>query len=100
MQTVGEDVPKSIRHKVNRKRSKISAADVALLAQWAMRTSVSIQERGVIAERLGWIDRHAQFSPQSRRLFQDLLARLALKTTRPITLPVNELPFWQRAGNP
>jgi hypothetical protein len=28
------------------------------------------------------------------------LAKLALKTSRPITLPLNELPFWQRAINP
>jgi glycine/D-amino acid oxidase-like deaminating enzyme len=99
MQIVGEDVPKSIHHKVIRKRSKISIADVALLAQWATRMPLSIQERAVVGKRLGWIDQHAQFTPQGRRHFQDLLAKLALKTRRPITLPVNELPFWQRADN-
>src|SRR3954452_19690897 len=99
MQTVGEDVPKSIHHKVIRKRSKISVADVVLLAQWATRKPLSVQERAVVDKMMGWIDHHAQLTPLGRRHFQDLLAKLALKTRRPITLPVNELPFWQRVGN-
>jgi glycine/D-amino acid oxidase-like deaminating enzyme len=99
MQIVGQDVSNTIHHKVIRKRSKISAADVALLTRWATRTEMSVSERAMIDKRLGWIDRHAQFTSQGRRYFQDLLARLALKTRRPITLPVNELPFWHRADN-
>src|SRR5262249_54440174 len=50
--------------------------------------------------KLQAIDRSCRFSPRALLLFQDLLARLGVATTRPIALPVNDVPFWHRTANP
>src|SRR6516225_3866712 len=46
------------------------------------------------------IDRSSRFSPKALLIFQDLLARLGIATTRPIGLPLNDVPFWHRTANP
>jgi hypothetical protein len=46
------------------------------------------------------IDRTARFTDSALRLFQNLLARLGLRTVRPILLPLDNQPFWQRAPHP
>src|SRR5262245_38564747 len=46
------------------------------------------------------LDRTARFTTSALRLFQDLQARLGLRTVRPILLPLNNRPFWQRADHP
>jgi glycine/D-amino acid oxidase-like deaminating enzyme/CRP-like cAMP-binding protein len=46
------------------------------------------------------IDQDSQFSPGSWALFQDLLAKFGMSTSRPIGLPRDDQPFWSRSGNP
>lgn len=102
MQIIGssDNVSRTIHSKISRARSRISSADVAALAQWASEVRVTPRGRADVRKRLALIDQNASFTARARRHFQDLLAKLALKTGRPITLPLNELPFWQRAANP
>ncbi len=102
MQIIGssEEVSQSIHNKISRASARISSADVAALAQWARQVRITPRGRAEVRKRLAWIDQNAWFTAPARRHFQDLLSKLALKTSRPITLPLNELPFWQRTVNP
>ena len=102
MQVIGssEEVSRSIHGKILHASTRISSANVAALAQWASQARITPKGRAEVRKRLAWIDQNARFTAPARRHFQDLLAKLALKTSRPITLPLEELPFWQRAANP
>jgi hypothetical protein len=50
--------------------------------------------------KLRAIDRSNRFSPEAQRLYQDLLARLGVKTAHTIELPLCDRPFWHRTPNP
>jgi glycine/D-amino acid oxidase-like deaminating enzyme/CRP-like cAMP-binding protein len=45
------------------------------------------------------LDRDCLFTPTARARFQDLLARVGLPTTHPISLPRNDEPYWFRCGH-
>jgi glycine/D-amino acid oxidase-like deaminating enzyme len=46
------------------------------------------------------IDRACRFSFDALRLFQDLLGRLGVPTSRPLLLPLRSEPFWHRGAQP
>ena len=46
------------------------------------------------------LDRDSEFSPAALAEFQGLLARVGVATHRDIVLPVNDEPYWFRAGHP
>jgi glycine/D-amino acid oxidase-like deaminating enzyme/CRP-like cAMP-binding protein len=82
---------------------RTSAADVRALGQ---RLAMLEQQRGAVATRqhaiepLQRLDREADLSTSARALFQDLLARWGVATTRPIGMPVNDVPYWLRGTRP
>jgi glycine/D-amino acid oxidase-like deaminating enzyme len=46
------------------------------------------------------MDRDADFSPAARALFQDLLGRWGVATSRPIGVPLDDEPYWLRGARP
>ena len=53
-----------------------------------------------LARRLRAIARRSAFSPDALALFHDLLARLGVRSTQPIGLPLSDEPFWLRGRQP
>jgi glycine/D-amino acid oxidase-like deaminating enzyme/CRP-like cAMP-binding protein len=53
-----------------------------------------------VRRELEAIDREATFSPGALLEFQQLLARVGVATIREIELPLDDEPFWFRAGQP
>ena len=49
-----------------------------------------------IRRELEAIDRSCEFSTEALRIFQDLLGRVGVATSRPVLLPLNAEPFWLR----
>jgi glycine/D-amino acid oxidase-like deaminating enzyme len=50
--------------------------------------------------KLQALERNCRFNPRSRQLFEELLGRLGVPSTREISLPLSDQPFWFRAGHP
>ena len=50
--------------------------------------------------KLQALERNRRFPPRSRQLFEELLGRVGVASTREISLPVSDQPFWFRAGHP
>ena len=80
---------------------RVTVAEVRKLIQ---RTNQAIASDNADYERvrgeLRKIDKQSQFSAAAWSLFQDLLAKFAVSTGRPIGLPLDDQPFWSRSGNP
>ena len=53
-----------------------------------------------LRRRLQEIDRSCEFTADALRIFQGLLAQLAVPTHRPLIIPLCEVPFWQRSPGP
>ena len=53
-----------------------------------------------LRHELEQLDRHSDFSPAALAEFQGVLARAGVATHREIVLPVNDEPYWFRAGHP
>jgi FAD dependent oxidoreductase len=85
-----------IRRNANAKR--ITVAAVRNLIQRAEQVSDSGYD--LLRRELRKIDERSQFSPGALSLFQDLLAKYGISTSRPIGLPRDDQPFWLRSGNP
>ena len=54
----------------------------------------------LLKRELSKIDEQRQFAPEAWSLFQDLLAKYGMSTSRQIGLPKDDQPFWLRSGNP
>jgi len=78
----------------------LRANDVRRLAERVLADARDGRATDTWRRQLEAIDRSANFSNKALRLFQDLQARLGLRTARPIVLPLNNQPFWQRAHHP
>jgi glycine/D-amino acid oxidase-like deaminating enzyme len=53
-----------------------------------------------VRRKLQALEHNCQFTPKSRRLFEELLGRVGVATTQGISLPISDQPFWFRAGHP
>jgi hypothetical protein len=73
---------------------------VRAIAACALRDSKNGRASDHWRGQLEGIDRTACFSGSALRLFQDLQARLGLRTGRPILLPLSAQPFWHRMHHP
>jgi glycine/D-amino acid oxidase-like deaminating enzyme/CRP-like cAMP-binding protein len=69
-----------------------------MLERWGAAGGRSLPEP--LAAELQRLDRDCDFSDSALAEFQGLLARVGLATHRPIMVPVNDEPFWFRAGHP
>jgi hypothetical protein len=78
----------------------LNANDVRAIAACALRDSKNGRASDHWRGQLEGIDRTACFSGSALRLFQDLQARLGLRTGRPILLPLSAQPFWHRMHHP
>jgi glycine/D-amino acid oxidase-like deaminating enzyme len=78
----------------------LDANDVRRIAERALAESKDGRATDSWRRQLEAIDRSATFSREALRLFQDLQARLGLRSTRPILLPISNQPFWHRADHP
>ena len=54
----------------------------------------------IVRAELRTIDRHRDFSTKAWPIFQDLLGRFGIATSRPIVIPQDDRPFWFRFGYP
>lgn len=103
-----EDLPAPTASTVTRqsqrnswRRSRVLAVnDVRAIADLALAACKDGPATKTWHRELEAIDRSARFSKEALRLFQDLLARLGVATTRSILLPVNDQPFWHRSDHP
>jgi glycine/D-amino acid oxidase-like deaminating enzyme len=77
----------------------LTVADVRAIVGRALAESKDGPASESCRRELETIDRSCAFSADALRLFQDLLARLGIATTRPILLPINDQPFWHRASH-
>src|SRR5262245_21660366 len=78
----------------------LDANEVRAIAAYALAQARDGRPTERCGRELEAIDRTARFTDSALRLFQDLLARLGLRTVRPILLPLDNQPFWQRAPHP
>ena len=78
----------------------LHANDVRAIAERALAQARGGRATERCRRELEAIDRAARFTKCALRLFQDLQARLGLRTVRPIMLPLNNQPFWQRVEHP
>ncbi len=78
----------------------LDANDVRMIAAQALAEAKDGRATESWRRRLEAIDRRARFSRTALRLFQDLQARLGVRSARPILLPINNQPFWHRTPNP
>ena len=53
-----------------------------------------------LTHELRTLEADCKFSPAAATLFQQLLGRLGIVSTRPIGLPVDREPYWLRSGHP
>src|SRR5262245_12947521 len=74
--------------------------DVRAIAARALARARNGQPTKRCRHELDAIDRAARFTRSALLLFQDLLARLGMRTVRPILLPLNNQPFWPSADQP
>lgn len=86
--------------KIGRKR-RLGIADVRALI-YRLQALVGGGEKALKRARreLVRIERAHDFTVEAWPMFQDVLGRLAVKTTRPIGLPLDSTPFWFRYGYP
>ena len=88
---------------VRRRRARKPALDVNDVKALASRALAECKD-GVANKKwrreINALDRSASFSQEALWHFQNLQARLALSTTRPIVLPIDSQPFWHRTEHP
>ena len=53
-----------------------------------------------VRRKLQALESDCRFTPRSRQLFEELLGRVGVASTQGISLPINDQPFWFRAGHP
>ena len=53
-----------------------------------------------VRRKLQALEHNCRFPRRSRQLFEELLGRVGVASTRKISLPVSDQPFWFRAGHP
>jgi glycine/D-amino acid oxidase-like deaminating enzyme len=53
-----------------------------------------------VRRKLQALERDCRFTSRSRRLFEELLGRVGVASTKRVSLPINDQPFWFRAGHP
>lgn len=80
---------------------RLSVSDVRHLIE-RIQQVLDSDKRGyeIVQRELQAIDRRFAFSPTARPLFQDLLARFGVATSRRIVVPRDDSPFWSRHGDP
>jgi FAD dependent oxidoreductase len=83
-----------------RDRRTLTVSDIRDLANRILPDGKQKVADEATRRKLQAIDRSFRFSPEAVLIFQDLLARLDVATARPIKLPINDVPFWQRTPNP
>ena len=83
-----------------RDRRTLTTSDIRDLANRILPDGKQKVADAATRRKLQAIDRSFRFSPEAVLIFQDLLARLGVATARPIKLPINDVPFWQRTPNP
>ena len=66
----------------------------------AERLDVRAPANDTLRRELEELDRGSEFSPAALAEFQGLLARAGVATHREIVLPVDDEPYWFRAGHP
>ncbi len=91
---------RGVAHPPEHNARALNAADVRAIAERALAAAQGGRATDTIRRELESIDRSCRFSTEALRLFQDLLARLGVATFRPIKLPLNDQPFWQRTPHP
>src|SRR4029077_20910488 len=52
-----------------------------------------------VRRKLQALERNCRFTPRSRQLFEEH-GRVGVASTQGISLPINNQPFWFRAGHP
>jgi FAD dependent oxidoreductase len=79
----------------------LSTADMRDLIHSVQQVIASEKNGAELVRReLRAIDRRCRFSSGAWPIFQDLLARFGVATSRPIGLPQDDTPFWFRFGHP
>lgn len=82
-------------------RARVTAADARRLAEDALTLANRDGRAGrKLGNDLRLIERRHKFTPKARAVFQDTLARLGVKSQQEILLPLDDRPFWFRAGHP
>src|SRR5262249_51590802 len=80
----------------------LSAVDIRRLTEAALdrtRDTLGRADADLIHE-LRTLEADCRFSRAAATLFQQLLGRLGIVSTRPIGLPVDREPYWLRSGHP
>ena len=92
------DAPSAVRQE----RRRAAAADVRSLSLRldTLAATDPASARHLALELLPTFDRSAAFSPSTWMLFQDLLGRWGVPTSRAIGLPLNDQPYWLRGARP
>jgi glycine/D-amino acid oxidase-like deaminating enzyme len=78
----------------------LGAADVRAIAARALAEAQGGRASERLRRELEAVDRSSSFTRNALVLFQDLLARLGVATSRPILVPRNQRPFWLRGPHP
>src|SRR5215207_3146899 len=78
----------------------LGAADVRAIAARALAEAQGGRASERLRRELEAINRSSSFARNALVLFQDLLAQLGVATVRPILVPKNGQPFWQRGPHP
>src|SRR5262245_13571859 len=97
------DAPEDRRSSTSARPSKhLTVRDVRRLALTAVRTAGDNPARAnaELSDELRAMEADCTFSPAAAALFQQLLARLGVASTRPISLPLDRQPYWLRSGHP
>src|SRR5262245_26541346 len=80
----------------------LSVVDVRRLTEAALdRTRDTLGRPDTdLSHELRTLEADRRFSPAAATLFQQLLGRLGIVSTRPLGLPVDREPYWLRSGHP
>src|SRR5262245_34960721 len=93
--------PGQLRSRKSRPQAPVlKTSDVRAIAAQVLAESKDGSVSEIWRRNLEAIDRSARFSRDALRLFQNLQAKLGIRTARPIILPVDSQPFWHRGPHP
>jgi hypothetical protein len=96
-----------VRSKAGLKNSAASRAGRVLTTHAVERLARRLVPRysqrpagAAVRRKLQALEHNCRFTPQSRRLSEELLGRVGVARTQGISLPISDQPFWFRAGHP
>ena len=96
-----------VSSKARMKKSASSRPGRTLTAEAVRRLATQLVPRysqrpagAAVRRKLQALERNSQFSPKSRRLFEELLGRIGVASKQQVSLPISDEPFWFRAGHP